>query len=213
MNVTQYQAAAFRTAKVFAEPHKNLIHGLLGVITEIGEVATEIKRHYAYGKVLSDDMLKHMREELGDVLWYPALIASTHGKDLGKLLSDVMNQATDLGYTSEVTFGDLQVELPVIVSAGRLHHFDDVEHFVFTSGLAIGALVGSLFPSDAGVELEDSLPMVVSVVALGCKVFGFSMREIAEENVAKLKLRFPDAFSAADAEARADKGGLPALVS
>jgi hypothetical protein len=35
-----------------------------------------------------------------------------------------------------------------------------------------------------------------------------SMRKVAQNNIAKLQARFPDKFSGAAAEARADKGGL-----
>lgn len=45
-------------------------------------------------------------------------------------------------------------------------------------------------------------------VALAAEHLGVSMHQIAQKNIAKLTLRFPDKFSGEAALARADKGGL-----
>jgi NTP pyrophosphatase (non-canonical NTP hydrolase) len=45
-------------------------------------------------------------------------------------------------------------------------------------------------------------------VALAAEHLGVSLHSIAQQNIAKLTLRFPDKFSGEAALARADKGGL-----
>lgn len=55
-----------------------LLHGMTGVQTESGEIADAIKRHIWYGQPLDEDNLK---EEIGDLLWYIALICNV--LDLG----------------------------------------------------------------------------------------------------------------------------------
>lgn len=116
MNFDQYQAAAYRTAPGPDIPAQiELLHAQTGMTTELGEFASEVKRMAFYEKPIDDHMLGHMREELGDILWYVALAATA-----------------------------------------------------------------------TGTHLSD----------------------IAEDNIAKLQLRFPEKFSAAAAEARADKDGL-----
>lgn len=45
-------------------------------------------------------------------------------------------------------------------------------------------------------------------VALAAEHLGVSLHSIAQQNIAKLALRFPDKFSGEAALARADKGGL-----
>lgn len=45
-------------------------------------------------------------------------------------------------------------------------------------------------------------------VALAAEHLGVSLRSIAQQNIEKLALRFPDKFSGEAALARADKGGL-----
>jgi NTP pyrophosphatase (non-canonical NTP hydrolase) len=55
-------------------------------------------------------------------------------------------------------------------------------------------------------ELGDTL----WYIALACRALGVSLERVAERNIAKLDARFPRGeFSPAEAEARADKGGLP----
>ena len=115
MNFIDYQLAAYRTAPPGAPAQVELLHAQAGMTTELGEFASEVKRMAFYEKPIDDHMLGHMREELGDILWYVALAATA-----------------------------LQVNLS----------------------------------------------------------------ELAEANIAKLRKRFPEKFSAAAAEARADKDGL-----
>lgn len=50
-----------------------LIHGVLGLASEVGEIADALKKHIIYGKAL--DQINVM-EEVGDLTWYEALILS-----------------------------------------------------------------------------------------------------------------------------------------
>lgn len=75
MNFHDYQLAAFRTAKVFGHLPTDLTHAALGIATEGGEFTTDVKRAAIYDKPISADVIEHMVEELGDLLWYIALAA------------------------------------------------------------------------------------------------------------------------------------------
>jgi hypothetical protein len=46
-----------------------------------------------------------------------------------------------------------------------------------------------------------------------CRVLGMDMEQIAWANIEKLRQRYPEAYSDAAAEARADKGGADARNS
>lgn len=65
------------------------------------------------------------------------------------------------------------------------------------------------FRADMAEELGDLL----WYVALAAHHLGISMHQMARDNIEKLKRRFPDQYSDAHAEARADKGGLDARSS
>ena len=77
MNFYQYQTEALRTARMMPSLTENLLHAQIGLCTEVGEFATEVKRLFAYRKELTPEMRDHMAEELGDVLWYIAVAADT----------------------------------------------------------------------------------------------------------------------------------------
>lgn len=114
MNFLEYQAAALRTA-----PERTQVEGLvkafMGIMKEGGEFGSEVYRMKEYNKPMTEEMHKHMCEELGDGLWY---------------------------------------------------------------------------------------------VAQACDHLGVSMHQIAQQNISKLAARYPEKYSDAAAEARADKGGL-----
>lgn len=75
MNFIEYEAAAMRTAPE-EKALSGLNHAALGLLTESGEFASEVKRMVAYHKEMSEEMHKHMVEEIGDALWYIALAAN-----------------------------------------------------------------------------------------------------------------------------------------
>lgn len=50
-----------------------LLHGAIGLCTECGEIQDTLKKHIYYGAILDKDNLV---EELGDVLWYVALLCN-----------------------------------------------------------------------------------------------------------------------------------------
>jgi NTP pyrophosphatase (non-canonical NTP hydrolase) len=84
MGFDDYQQAARRTA-IYADRHR-VIYPALGLASEAGEVAGKIK------KVLRDQdgefgkaPQEAIKDELGDVLWYLAVLAD----DLGLSLEDI----------------------------------------------------------------------------------------------------------------------------
>ena len=81
MRLSEYQTLASRTINRNHHPDDMANHGL-GLAGESGEVIEHIKKHCYHGKPLNtDDLL----EELGDVLWYVAAIATTAGLSLDQI--------------------------------------------------------------------------------------------------------------------------------
>ncbi len=75
MDANQYQKDALRTEKtpLFANDDRvlsRLLHGSIGLATEVGELQDAIKKHLIYGKSLDN---VNIIEECGDALWYIAL--------------------------------------------------------------------------------------------------------------------------------------------
>ncbi len=76
-----YQQAALRTATAAGQRTHNerLANWALGLTGEAGEIAESIKKHLFHGHELNHDALV---KEMGDVLWYLAVLASEIGVEL-----------------------------------------------------------------------------------------------------------------------------------
>ena len=82
MNFNEYQKLARSTA-VYPEEYK-VIYPALGLCGEAGEVAEKIKKTLR-GDTHRSDQLHRIADELGDVLWYLAILAD----DLGITLDQI----------------------------------------------------------------------------------------------------------------------------
>lgn len=84
MTFDEYQQAAMRTRK-----YSEAINGALGLCGEAGEVADIIKKRYYPSKEGDkqpwEQYVASLCDELGDVLWYIALLADCLGTDLGAI--------------------------------------------------------------------------------------------------------------------------------
>lgn len=69
----------------FAEGRDRLFLGPMGLSGEAGEVLELFKKHLIHEKPMSRERLV---EELGDVLWYYALILADHNIDLEYVMSE-----------------------------------------------------------------------------------------------------------------------------
>lgn len=85
MDMNEYQGRAKLTA-VYTGPEQQLVCTVLGLNGEAGEVAEKIKKVIRdKAGVVSDHDRGEIAKELGDVLWYLAVLADT----LGLTLEDV----------------------------------------------------------------------------------------------------------------------------
>lgn len=81
-----YTAQALRTESPITpalqtrlKDNARLVHAVLGLQTEAGELADPVKKHIYYGRPLD---LVNLREEIGDCLWYLAIAADALGTTL-----------------------------------------------------------------------------------------------------------------------------------
>lgn len=83
----EYQEAAAKTAAYPRYPSRDALSYLVaGLASEAGEVAGVWKKHLRDGTGYKDGL----RAELGDVLWYVAMLATELGVDLGDVASGNM---------------------------------------------------------------------------------------------------------------------------
>ena len=79
MKLNEYQNLALRTASLHEKREDDLLHGSAGVCTEAGELMDVYKRFRFYGKPVD---WVNVKEEVGDVLWYLALVCEAAGISL-----------------------------------------------------------------------------------------------------------------------------------
>lgn len=89
MNFNDYQKQSLTTAIFHRDEQMDKTIWAMGVSGEAGEVLEKWKKIVAYkdGKITEED-LKEISKELGDVLWYISLFAHS----LGLSLDDIANQ-------------------------------------------------------------------------------------------------------------------------
>lgn len=92
MNLDEYQKQALTTVLATEDKFKDLLHWVLGINGESGEIAEKVKKiiRDKNGEV-SDEDKQELAKEIGDVLWYLAVFAD----QLGFSFNDVAQQNLD----------------------------------------------------------------------------------------------------------------------
>lgn len=66
-----------------ATTNVRLNHGVIGLMGEVGELAGALEKHVHYGQPFD---AANFEEEIGDCLWYIALLCNTIGVDMGLVM-------------------------------------------------------------------------------------------------------------------------------
>ena len=75
MNFNDYQKVA-KTTAIYPKSEHALWYPALGLAGEAGEVADKVKKVMRdHGGILTEEARKELVKELGDVLWYMAMLA------------------------------------------------------------------------------------------------------------------------------------------
>lgn len=80
MNFNEYQKRALTTASTTDDEFKDIMHWVLGITGESGEIAEKIKKIIRdKNSVISESDKAELSSEIGDVLWYLAVLANQLG--------------------------------------------------------------------------------------------------------------------------------------
>lgn len=95
ITATEYQARASETA-IFPK-EKALEYLTLGLVGEAGEIANKAKKLIRDGADVAgyNDKLNQIGAELGDVLWYAAMLAKEVDMNLGKVMENNLDKLAD----------------------------------------------------------------------------------------------------------------------
>jgi NTP pyrophosphatase (non-canonical NTP hydrolase) len=84
MDLNEYQKWCKLTAKGFDSPDLEIATWGLGIAGEAGDVASCIKKTFAH----KNDVKDGIKENLGDTLWYSAMICNFFGWDFNDVLEE-----------------------------------------------------------------------------------------------------------------------------
>ena len=103
MTLNEFQSNAMRTSRKDLSPDSHLFNGILGLSGEVGECADLVKKKfYQDGRDIYDDL----KDELGDVLWYVAEVASAMEWDLEEVAQhniDKLHRRYPEGFDAEMS--------------------------------------------------------------------------------------------------------------
>jgi NTP pyrophosphatase (non-canonical NTP hydrolase) len=85
MNILEYQEAAGRTCPKLTKEYEHIdsLHMILGMTTEVSELADVFKKNLAYNKEI--DWI-NVKEEIGDIFWYLINFCTINNIDVEKQL-------------------------------------------------------------------------------------------------------------------------------
>lgn len=106
MNLKEYQKLCKRTAREFSAKEKEIMTWGLGIAGEAGDVASCIKKIFSHHSAEHKDGLK---ENLGDTMWYIAMICNYFDWDLEEVLEENIKKL-EKRYPKGFTFKEAQRE-------------------------------------------------------------------------------------------------------
>jgi NTP pyrophosphatase (non-canonical NTP hydrolase) len=83
-NLKEYQETCRLTAKKFSTKTEEILTWGLGITGEAGDIASCIKKTFAH----DNDQKAGIRENIGDTLWYAAMICNFFNWDLQEVLDE-----------------------------------------------------------------------------------------------------------------------------
>ncbi|HET8686854.1 MAG TPA: hypothetical protein VFM18_09335 [Methanosarcina sp.] len=192
VNFENYKEMAMRTAKMPESEHDGLLHAAVGMGSEVGELAITVARH---------DWLQHIDventiEEVGDVMWYIALLCAVLEIDMLHDLS---------GFDNDTAVIEFENRPPKMLPVKKLSHKHQM--LSYYCGELITLIKAHCY---YGKELPKEKIRFVAAHAVRfcseiCEFFGYQIESAMLANIVKLRKRYPEKFTEKDAISRADK--------
>lgn len=185
MDLNHYQQLAMRTSP---DDHDRVKNGCLGLIGESGEIVDVIKKwmfQSVEGTPLPVDKLV---DEMGDVLWYCAEVAT--GLDMS--LQDAL--VTPIPGFQHTPVDNAVDDLAVSMA----HNAASIYNFLVQCDDGAGRMYGVWY---LHYMYDDFMRL--------CDMVGETIQRVAEGNIEKLKKRYPDGFDPVRSMNRPEYTTLP----
>lgn len=191
MDIAEYIPLALRTAKPLST-EMALKHAVLGLASDGGEVLDVIKAHAIYGQALDR---KHLAEELGDTCWFAVYAASSYPG---------INIITEMPYPPrDLVSAGIQL---VIMNGIYADIVEDVIARLYEENMVDAIIPAKYATTHHTKQFSSILSQIISLCAYMAGRAQLSLWEdCLPGNIAKLRKRYPEAYSDVNAAARADK--------
>lgn len=165
MNIQEYKVAARRTVR---ESDDTKIEFSLGVCGESGEIIDYIKKVHFQGEIFNKE---HIKEELGDLLWYITNLATECDLDIISIIDTMklFNEMITVERYSEITLA-------------------------FNISWNVGKLVLAV-QNESKLDVESSIKKLILYSLKLSDMYNLTFDEIFEFNIKKLQKRYPNGFS------------------
>ncbi len=114
MDIKEYIKQSERTL-IDQGQDSNLLHGAIGISTEAGEILDAFKKNIYYKKELD---VVNLKEEIGDVMWYVAILCRELNLDMGDILQTNIDKLKarypDKFTNHQALFRDLKTERTIL---------------------------------------------------------------------------------------------------
>jgi NTP pyrophosphatase (non-canonical NTP hydrolase) len=178
MTLNEYQKLAMRTCCIPYDNKKDMLrHAVFGLCSEAGEIAELVEKSRPWMLI---DML-HFKKELGDCCWMIAEAATALDIEMDNLFVN----PTMSYFSNDIVAAVFNIQSKAGVVAGLLQKEYQGHEFNTTS---------------ASLALGECLATIGRV----CEMGGFSLREVMQLNIDKLRARFPEGFEVDKSLHRAD---------
>lgn len=105
VNIKEYQEACLKTAKKLEDKDKEISLWGLGVAGEAGDVASCIKKTIFHE---NKNVLDGARENIGDMMWYVAMICNFYGWSLDEILDENLEKLKKRYASGGFSLGEAQ---------------------------------------------------------------------------------------------------------
>lgn len=156
-----------------------LLHGVIGLVTESGELLDTIKKSLFYGKPLDKT---NLIEELGDLLWYISLIIKDCDITYNNVMkvkystrrNEMVNHNIDY-YLTRIIKLDLTVKDLLDLITPESYYFGNKDELVSDIEIELQYILSAIY--NLAIDLDTTIEQVMTI------------------NINKLKLRYPDKFN------------------
>ena len=173
MTMDKYQELAQRTSP--DDGHDRIDNGILGLIGETGELVDVYKKWQHQSGPNAKLPAEKFADELGDVLWYLAELASGMGCSLSSIAG---RDFSDLNERARKTRAEKTIRSVVTGLSSRANRLNRAIQMSDNPGAA----------AQIRWILMGAARMAYSI--------GWTMEEVAARNIEKLKKRYPNGFDA-----------------